>query len=150
MKIRYLLNYVSMAALAGLLPLGLSSVRAASQPSTLDTDGAVLQQAQFQRVDWEEGKRHKLRTAYWLIEHADHDYGGQRKTALKEVKKAGDIIGMDLHGEGYKGEPQWESDKRLREARRLLKEVGLETGGGEEHKHLRLAIRAIDIALHEN
>jgi hypothetical protein len=109
----------------------------------------VLQQAQFQRVDWEEAKRHKLRTAYWLIEHADREYDGHRKVALKEVKKAGDIIGMDLHGEGYRGDAKWDSDKQLREARKLLKEVRLESGGGEEHKHLRTAIKEIDLALHE-
>ena len=73
-----------------------------------------------------------------------------KKSAVAvEGKKAGEIIGMDLKGEGYSGEPKWESDKRLREARRLLKEVRLETGGGEEHKHLRVAIKEIDVALHD-
>ena len=149
MKLKYLFNYASKAALAALLPFSILSSRAATAPSSLDANTAVLQQAQFQRVDWEESKRHKLRTAYWLIEHADRDYDGHRKVALKEVKKAGDIIGMDLHGEGYGGEAKWESDKQLREARRLLKEVRLETGGGEEHKHLRIAVKEIDLALHE-
>ena len=149
MKKKNLSNYVSMAALAALLPFSVFASRAASVPSSLDANNSVLQQAQPQRVDWEEAKRHKLRTAYWLLEHADRDYDGHRKTALKEVKKAGDLIGMDLHGEGYGGEAKWESDKQLREARRLLKEVRLETGGGEEHKHLRIAVKEIDLALHE-
>jgi hypothetical protein len=149
MKIKYLSHYAPKAALAALLPFSVLSSRAATQPSSLDANTAVLRQAQFQRVDWEESKRHKLRTAYWLIEHADRDYEGHRKVALKEVKKAGDVIGMDLHGDGYSGEAKWESDKQLREARRLLKEVRLETGGGEEHKHLRTAIKEIDLALHE-
>jgi len=138
-----------MAAMAAFLPFSTLSGRAAVAPSTLDANNSVLQQAQPQRIDWEEAKRHKLRTAYWLLEHAERDYDGHRKVALKEVKKAGDVIGMDLHGEGYGGEPKWESDKRLREARRLLKEVRLETGGGEEHKHLRIAITEINLALHE-
>jgi hypothetical protein len=149
MKIKYLFSFASVAALAALAPFTIASSRAASAPSTLDANSALLQQAQPQPVAWEESKRHKLRTAYWLIEHADRDYDGHRKVALKEVKKAGDIIGMDLKGDGYGGEPKWESDKRLREARRLLKEVREETGGGEEHKHLRTAIHEIDVALHD-
>jgi hypothetical protein len=149
MKIQRLSDYVSMAALAALLPFTMMSSRAAQAPSILDANNAVLQQAQPQRVAWEEAKRHKLRTAYWLLEHADREYDGHRKEAMKEVKKAGDVIGMDLHGEGYEGEPKWEADKRLREARKLLKEVRLETGGGEEHRHLRLAVHEIDVALHE-
>ena len=149
MKNHYLSGYVSIAALAAVLPITKMSSRAATAPSSLDATSALLQQAQPQRVGWEEAKRHKLRTAYWLIEHADRDYDGHRKVALKEVKKAGDIIGMDLHGEGYGGEAKWESDKQLREARRLLKEVRLETGGGAEHKHLRNAIHEIDVALHD-
>ena len=149
MKIQYFSNYASVAALAVLLPLTMLSSRAATAPATLDANNSALQQAQPQRLGWEEAKKHKLRTAYWLIEHADRDYDGHRKAALKEVKKAGDIIGMDLHGEGYAGEPKWESNRRLIEARRLLKEVRLETGGGEEHKHLRNAIHEIDVALHD-
>jgi hypothetical protein len=138
-----------MAALAALLPFATMSSRAASSPSSLDANNAVLQQAQPQRVGWEESKRHKLRTAYWLLEHADRDYEGHRKVALTEVKKAGDIIGMDLHGEGYGGESKWASDKRMHEAKRLLIEVREESGGGEEHRHLRLALKEIDMALHE-
>jgi len=149
MKIQYLSNYASAAALAALLPFSMLSSRAATAPSSLDANNSLLQQAQPQRLGWEEAKKHKLRTAYWLIEHAERDYDGHRKAALKEVKKAGDIIGMDLHGEGYGGEPKWESDRRLIEARRLLKEVRLETGGGAEHKHLRNAIHEIDVALHD-
>ncbi len=135
--------------MVALLPFSILSSRANPAPSSLDANNSVLQQARPQRIDWEEAKRRKLRTAYWLIEHSDREYEGHRKMALKEVKKAGEIIGMDLKGEGYGGEAKWESDKQLREARKLLKEVRLETGGGEEHKHLRTAIKEIDLALHE-
>jgi hypothetical protein len=149
MKIKYLSNYVSMAALAALFPFTSMSSHAAPAPSSLDANNSALQQAQPQRVGWEESKKHKLRTAYWLLEHADRDYDGHRLVAVKEVKKAGEVIGMDLHGEGYGGESKWASDKRMREAKRLLIEVREETGGGEEHKHLRNALKEIDLALHE-
>jgi hypothetical protein len=107
----------------------------------------VLQQAQPQRVAWEEAKRHKLRHAYWLLEQGDKDYEGHRLLAMREIKKAGEIIGLDLKGDGYGGEHQKWSDERLREARKLLVEVRLETGGGHEHEHLREAIKEIDRAL---
>jgi len=133
--------------LAALLPFTIMSSRAASAPSSLDASSAVLQQAQPQRVAWEEAKKHKLRHAYWLLEQGDTDYQGHRLLAMKEIKKAGEIIGLDLKGEGYGGDRQKWSDERLREAKTLLKEVALETGGGKEHEHLRTAIKELDKAL---
>ena len=65
---------------------------------------------------------------------------------MKEIKKAGEIIGLDLHGEGYSGEHQKWSDDRLREARHLLQDV-VEKSGGREHEHIRLAIKELDKAL---
>jgi len=88
-----------------------------------------------------------LRHAYWLLEQSDRDYHGHKAKAIEEIKKAGEIIGMDLHGEGYSGEHQKWSDERLREARQLLKDVAEKTGGDREHEHLRLAIKELDKAL---
>lgn len=62
----------SVAALAALLPLAISNSRAASAPSHLDADGAVLQQAQLSRVEWwNDAKRHKLRRAFWILENTE-------------------------------------------------------------------------------
>ena len=146
MKIYCLKNYASVAVMAALLPLGGASSRAASVPTTLDASGPTLQQSQFQRVEWVEEKRHKLRHAYWLLEQADRDYGGHRTKAKEEIKKAGDIIGLDLHGEGYGGEHQKWSDERLREAKHLLDDV-VEKSGGKEHEHIRTAIKELNKAL---
>jgi hypothetical protein len=146
MKYRYSFNYALTAALAAVLPFTIISSRAASAPSTLDANSAVLQDAQPQRIAWEEAKKHKLRHAYWLLEQGDRDYHGHRLVAMKEIKKAGEIIGLDLHGEGYSGEHQKWSDDRLREARHLLQDV-VEKSGGREHEHIRLAIKELDKAL---
>jgi hypothetical protein len=146
MKIRSISNYASLAALAALLPLAIASSRAASNPSHLDADGAALQQAQPRRVDWNDAKRHKLRRAYWLLEQADRDYKGHKGKAMEEIKKAGKIMGLDLHGEGYGGEHQPWSDERLREARRALEDI-VDKGHEHEHEHIWKAIKEIDKAL---
>jgi hypothetical protein len=146
MRIYRISNYASMAALAALLPLGMASSRGASAPASLDANGAVLQQAQPEPVEWLEAKRHKLRHAYWLLEQADRDYRGHRVKAMEEIKRAGAIIGMDLHGDGYGGLRQPWSDERLREARSLLEDV-VDKSGGREHEHIRIAIRELNKAL---
>jgi hypothetical protein len=146
MKISCLSKYAPVAALAALLPLGIASGRAASSPTTLDADGAALEQAHPQRVVWEEEKRHKLRHAYWLLEQADSDYHGHRAKAMAEIKKAGEIIGLDLHGEGYGGEHQKWSDARLREARQLLIDI-VDKSHQREHEHIWKAIKELDRAL---
>jgi len=140
--------YASLAVLAVLLPVGIASSRAASAPSILDADSVVLQQARPQPVSWEEAKRHKLRRAYWLLEQADRDYHGHRTKAMEEIKKAGEIIGLDLHGEGYGGEHQKWSDKRLREAKHLLEDI-VDKSHEHEHEHIWKAIKEIDKALKE-
>ena len=146
MKIRRISYYASTAALAALLPLAVVTSRAASTPSNLDADRAVLQQAQLQRVDWDDVKRHKLRHAYWLLEQADRDYGGHKGKAMEEIRRAGKIMGIDLHGEGYGGEHQPWSDERLREALQLLVDI-VDTRHVHEHEHIWKAIKEIDRAL---
>lgn len=146
MKFYCLRNCIIAAAVSALLPLGAASSRAASSPIILDANNAVMQQGQFQQVEWIEAKRHKLRHAFWLLEQADRDYGGHRAKAMEEIKKAGEIIGLDLHGEGYGGEHQKWSDERLREAKHLLEDV-VEKSGGREHEHIRIAIRELNKAL---
>jgi hypothetical protein len=107
---------------------------------------AVVQPSQFQRVAWEEEKKEKLRHAFWLLENADHDYAGHRIKAIEQIRKAGEIIGMELHGKGYGGAEPPKSDERLHRARVLLQEVA-EESGGKEHEHLHKAIHELDDAL---
>ena len=65
---------------------------------------------------------------------------------MEEIRRAGRIMGLDLKGDGYGGQrPHW-SDALLREARKNLQNI-VEESGGEEHKHIRLAIKEIAHAL---
>jgi hypothetical protein len=148
MKIDRISQYVSMAALAALLPLALASSRAASAPSLLDADGAMLQQAQLRRVEWvwDDAKRHKLRHAYWLLEQADRDYGGHKDKAIEEIRKAGKLMGLDLRGEGFGGERQPWSDVRLVEAKHTLEDI-VDPSHRREHEHIWKAIVQINRAL---
>lgn len=146
MKLRSISNFVSLAASLAVLPFGLAATPAASSAANPDAAVAPQQSSPLQRVGWEEKKKHKLRHAYWILEQTDRDYHGHREVALKEIRKAGKIIGMDLKGEGYGGEKQHWSDERLREAKSDLKDIVEETGG-KEHEHIRAAIKEIDRAL---
>jgi hypothetical protein len=146
MKIRRISNYASVAAVAAFLPLAIATSRAASSPSQLNADDVVLQQAQLQRVDWDDAKRHKLRRAYWLIENTKDDYSGHKEKAKEEIKKAGENMGLDLHGEHFGDESQRRSDERLREARQLLMDI-VDPGHHKEHEHIWKAVQEIDKAL---
>ncbi len=146
MKTYRITQYASMAALAALLPLAAGTSRAAVNPSALSLDSAVAQDAQFQRVDWDDAKRHKLRRAYWLLEFTKDDYGGHKEKAKQEIKKAGHDMGIDLHGESFRPEGQRASDERLREAKHLLEDI-VDPGHHREHEHIWRAIQEIDRAL---
>ncbi|HEX3717432.1 MAG TPA: hypothetical protein VH595_05640 [Verrucomicrobiae bacterium] len=146
-----LMKFVSVAAFAAILPYGISTARAVSaSPIPLDGDSAV--QAPQLRVEfhWDEGRKEKLRHAFWILEGADRDYHGHKAAAMEEIRKAGEIIGMDLHhGHGYGGERQPWSDARLREARGLLEDVASDSGG-KEHEHIHKAIHELDHALEKH
>ncbi|HUD48678.1 MAG TPA: hypothetical protein VMR33_17735 [Candidatus Baltobacteraceae bacterium] len=149
MRLSSVANFASVAALAALLPLAIPSAHAVSAATAPVVGDADVQPSQFQRVAWGEEKREKLRHAYWLLEHADADYHGHRVKAMEHIKKAADVIGMDLHGHDYATTDQFKSDERMRRARALLHEVADESGG-REHEHLRDAIHELDHALEVN
>jgi hypothetical protein len=81
---------------------------------------AVLLALSFGARAYAEGPREEIVHAYRHLKHADGDYAGHRIAAMKELKFAGDKLGLDLEGDLPGHEGQWESDKKLREARRLL------------------------------
>jgi hypothetical protein len=148
MKLLSKANIVWAAALAAALPLGVTNARAISAQTAPITDDSIVQPSQFQRVEWTEERRVQLRRAFWLLEHSDADYAGHRAKAMEHVKKAGEIISMDLHGKGYGGEDvkQSKSDDRMREARRIIQEVARESGPDEKER-LHKAVAEIDRAL---
>jgi hypothetical protein len=152
MNIRSIPNFVSAAALAAVLQFGTSAAHAVSAPVVPLGSDEVIQSSQFQRVEWTEERRIKLRRAFWLLEHANADYDGHKVKAMEHIKKAGESLGMDLHGKGYEGEhKQGTSDERLREAKVLLKDVMKESENhAKEYAHLENALREINHALKVN
>jgi hypothetical protein len=112
--------------------------------------GAVLLALTFGISAYAETPREELVHAYRLMKGADHDYDGHREAAMKEVRAAGEKLGLALEGEGMKEEAQWKSDRRMNEARRLLKEARdkLEDRDREKAaKELDVAIRELNQAL---
>jgi hypothetical protein len=124
MKISYQSAWLKMAAVAVALTIG---VRAYAEPP-----------------------RDELAHAYRLLKSADHDYDGHREAAMKEVQVAGDKLGLKLEGEGVERERQWKSDRRLSEARKLLRDARdkLEDRGRDRvAESVEKAIKEIDVAL---
>jgi hypothetical protein len=149
MKSKSIANFASVAALVALLPLEISSARAISAPAVMVASDTVVQPSQFQRVEWNEDRKSKLRRAFWLVEHAKGDYAGHRAKAMAHIKHAGEVLSIDLHGKGYgEGMGQAESDARLREARDLLKDVERESSG-KEQEIITNGVRELNKALRD-
>lgn len=146
MKIGTLSKQLRAGLALGLITFGINSLHAAAMPQVQSADGAALQASDFQNVDWEQAKIDQLRHAYHLLEHADGDYGGHREAAMKALKRAAEAVHTELHWTPRGEEMQWKSDKKMREARRLLKELVVE-GHGKEQPNIHEAIREIDKAL---
>jgi hypothetical protein len=128
------------------LSFGIGSGHAASAAPIQNADGSFVQSFQFQQVGWEQYKIDKLEHAYHLLEHAKGDYSGHRLEALHAIKKAGEVLGVEFHGKDHAEESQWESDKRMREARHLLEDLIVE-GKGAEQPHIHRAIKEINKAI---
>jgi hypothetical protein len=129
-----------------LLSCGISNGDAASAAPTQNAGDAFAQSSPFQNVNWEATKIETLQHAYALLEHADRDYSGHREAAMKSIRKAAEILGVELTGRVHPEESQWESDHRVREAKRLLEGLIVE-GPGKEQPHIHRAIRELDKAL---
>src|SRR5579884_482428 len=158
MKIRTIINYTStVAAIAG-LPLLAPSVKAAPTPllgqiSIHLGNNQPPPPSQYQ-PSWSDDQRRELRHIYYRLEHANKDYEGHRSDALREIRRAAEQMGMDLHGQGYARE--WEgsqgyggynqqtesqewSDNTLRHARERLRELAESTQDPVRH-HLFEAV----------
>ena len=113
-----------------------------------------------------------LRHAHWLLVHADHDYGGHREKAVKEVHKALEDLGYQhkkaepgstpatgtvappqtVHGGQPKmHKPQGSSDDQMREARKHLDRTLKHLSAGGKHPkataNVQAAIAEINTAL---
>ena len=107
--------------------------------------GAVLLALTFGISAYAETPREDLVHAYRLMKGADHDYDGHRVAAMKEVQAAGEKLGLALEGEGVKEEAQWKSDRRMAEARRLLKGARNKLEDRDREK----AAKELDVAIKE-
>lgn len=100
-----------------------------------------------------ESARDELIHAYHLLKRADGDYAGHRVEAMHQVEAAGKDIGLALDGDAPGGEQQWKSDRKLREARRLLHDARNRLEDRDRDRaaaHVDGAIHEIDMALKVN
>lgn len=146
MKINSYTGQLSTAIAVTALAFGMANTRAASAPVAQPLNDSVVQAPQFEMVAWEQGRIERLQHAYWLLENAKADYNGHKGEAMHSIKKAAEVLGVDLHGHGHhEAEEQWNSDRRLNEARNILQSLILE--GGPEQPHIHRAINELDKAL---
>ena len=111
---------------------------------------AVLLALTFGVSAYAEGAREELVHSYRLLKNADHDYDGHREAAMKEVEAAGKKLGLALEGDNDKVEAQWKSDKKLAEARKLLRHAHKQLEKKDRElaaAEVESAIKHIDMAL---
>lgn len=164
MKIRSIVGYTSTLAVLAGLPLLPLSTQAAPMLGQVSIQFGHPQQppppAQYQ-PNWNDDQKRELRHIYYRLEHANQQYDGHKAAALREIRHAGEAMGMDLHGQGYS--QQWEgsqgyggynqqtqsqewSDNALRHSRDRLKELAESTQDPVRH-HLFDAVHELDRAL---
>lgn len=97
-----------------------------------------------------------LRLAYWVLYRGNHNYNGHRAVAMREIREAARLLGVELQGDGKGREEQSVSDARFHLARRLLEQARSRLTAEEqkpvlEHVHqalwqisLGLKIRAVE------
>jgi hypothetical protein len=126
-----------------------ASLLAVTSPQTTPLQGspvARLEIVQFSNSA-EAGMMHR---AYRILAFGDHDYHGHRVAAMKQVKQAAELLGLDLRGDDRDREVQVLSDDQLRTARDLLTHVldSSEVKGQDRiAKHISNAIEQINKAL---
>jgi hypothetical protein len=105
----------------------------------------------FGATAYAETAREELVHAHHLLKEANRDYMGHRVKAMAETEAALRDMGVSFRDYHLpEGEPQWESDKKVREARRILIEARDKLEAGDrEHAAARIehAIKEIDRAL---
>ena len=96
--------------------------------------------AQVQALQW----------AYSTLSIANHNYFGHRVAALKQIREAAGLLGIDLQGDGPGKEDQNLSDTQLAQVQQVLEQLA-PTLTGEDQKpvleHLDQAVKRISMAL---
>ena len=131
--------------------MGATSLLAMTSPQPASAPAVATTVNQFQTVAFSDtAEADMMHRAYRILAHGDHDYKGHRLAAMNQVKKAADMLGLDLSGDDRDKEVQVLSDDKLREAKTLLTHV---LGASEVKeqpaiaKHIQGAIKQIDTAL---
>jgi hypothetical protein len=91
-----------------------------------------------------------LRVAYLNLVAGNHDYKGHRVKALKQVESAGQLLGLNLSGDGKARSAQKNSDTDLGAAKNALQGVlaaANANGQGQLSSKVNDAIKEINIAL---
>jgi hypothetical protein len=94
--------------------------------------------------------RDELAHAYVLLKLANHNYGGHKGAAIKELEAAGHELGLDLKARGSEHERQMKSDELLAEAGRILHETRDRLDAHDRERaaaHVNEAIHQVDMAL---
>jgi hypothetical protein len=138
---------LSLTAIVSIM--GTASLLAITSPQT--PSAPIASAGQFETVRFSDSKEaDMLHQAYRILASGDHDYKGHRAKAMNQVKKAADMLGLDLSGDDKDREKQVLSDDKLREARDLLTHV-LDNSDVKGQKrisdHINAAIKEIDTAL---
>ncbi len=138
---------LSLTAIVSIM--GTASLLAITSPQT--QSAPIAPAAQFETVRFSDSpEADMMHQAYRILASGDHDYKGHRLAAMKQVKKAADLLGLDLSGDDKDREKQVLSDDKLREARDLLTHV-LDNSDVKGQKgisdHVNAAIKQINIAL---
>jgi hypothetical protein len=100
-----------------------------------------------------ETPREEIAHAYILLAHADADYAGHRANAMKLLSAVGKDLGLHLQGDAPEAERQWKSDRKLLEARRLLREARDKLELEDRNRaatRMDRAVRELDAALRTN
>lgn len=100
-----------------------------------------------------ETPREEIAHAYVLLAHADADYAGHRANAMKILSAVGKDLGLHLQGDAPETERQWKSDRKLLEARRMLREAREKLEVEDRNRaaaRVEKAIRELDAALKTN
>lgn len=132
--------------------LGGASLLAVTTLQTVNTP--VLSANQFETVRFSDTKEaDMLHRAYRILASGDHDYHGHRVEAMRQIKRAANLLGLDLSGDDKVHEKQFLSDDRLRDARSLLQSVRGASEVKDQRRvtdHLDSAIKEIDSALRDH
>ncbi|HEY3761001.1 MAG TPA: hypothetical protein VGN23_04580 [Verrucomicrobiae bacterium] len=143
------MKILSTVVLASILGVSIS-LRASTPIQVAGTP--VVSQNRFEAVAFSDSaEAGMLRRSYWILNWADKDYKGHRAKAMKEIKAAAALLGVDLNaGEDRAREKQAWSDDRLRTADDLLSHVLAASGVKDQpriNKHVSEAMNQLSIAL---